>query len=292
MTKKNPLARASDPIKALADAIKRLSHRHPTHRVFSDFVELSAIAIHNSVEPRDSERWQRREARYFQIIKTYSKEELSSFTELLALLTDALSAGPADVLGQLFMALELGSHWIGQFFTPIELAKLMARMTLGTPTAEDIEARGGFIALNEPACGSGCMVLAFADAMAESHLNYQQQLHVTAQDLDITAVHMAYVQLSLMHIPAVILHGNSLMVEVRDYWLTPAHILGRWDYRLARRAAAALPPHRSDAVCDSAESDQGEGSPDGEAPVALDGLASVSASIARSRLDRTQLALF
>lgn len=64
--------------------------------------------------------------------------------------------------------------------------------------------------------------------------NYQQHMHVVAQDLDEKAVHMAYVQLSLMHIPAVVIHGNTLSLEERARWYTPAHILGGWGWRLAR----------------------------------------------------------
>lgn len=50
---------------------------------------------------------------------------------------------------------------------------------------------------------------------------------------------MAYVQLSLLHIPAVVYHGNSLTVETWSTWRTPAHVLGFWDVRLRRAGDAA-----------------------------------------------------
>ncbi|GBQ21633.1 hypothetical protein AA12717_0951 [Gluconacetobacter sacchari DSM 12717] len=51
-------------------------------------------------------------------------------------------------------------------------------------------------------------------------------MHVTAIDVDPRAAHMAFVQFSLLHIPATVIVGNSLTLETREYWFTPAHILG------------------------------------------------------------------
>jgi len=49
---------------------------------------------------------------------------------------------------------------------------------------------------------------------------------------------MAYVQLSLLHVPAVVIHGDMLLLEEYGHWHTPAHILGGWRYRLAADAPA------------------------------------------------------
>ena len=46
---------------------------------------------------------------------------------------------------------------------------------------------------------------------------------------------MAYIHFSLLHIPAIVVHGNSLTLEEWDHWATPAHILGFWDHRLKNR---------------------------------------------------------
>jgi hypothetical protein len=81
-------------------------------------------------------------------------------------------------------------------------------------------------------------------AMQERGLNYQRDVHVTAIDLDSTAAMMAYVQLSLMHVPAVVVHGNTLTLEQYSQWFTPAHIMDNWSSRLSRsraeRAAEAM----------------------------------------------------
>ena len=41
------------------------------------------------------------------------------------------------------------------------------------------------------------MVIAMAEAMGKAGINYQQHLHVVAQDVDSRAVHMCFLQLSL-----------------------------------------------------------------------------------------------
>lgn len=92
--------------------------------------------------------------------------------------------------------------------------------------------RDGFVTISEPACGAGGMVIACADALHDAGRNYQQSMHATCIDIDQRCVHMTYVQLSLLNIPAIVVHGNALSVEAWGTWFTPAHILGGWGARL------------------------------------------------------------
>lgn len=144
-----------------------------------------------------------------------------------------LEEGHRDVLGELFMQMGLGDQWKGQFFTPYALAYLMAEMSM-QDAAQVIEEKG-FITLLEPAAGAGCMVIAAAAALRDQGINYQQHLHATAIDIDQTACHMAYIQLTLLHVPAIVVHGNALFPDKEyGHWVTPAHVLGAWDGRLKR----------------------------------------------------------
>lgn len=90
--------------------------------------------------------------------------------------------------------------------------------------ARTIEKKG-YITVCEPCIGSGGMVLGAAKAMANWKMNYQTQMLVTGIDIDMKCVQMAYLQLSLLGIPAVIIHGNNLTNEVWSRWYTPAYIL-------------------------------------------------------------------
>lgn len=213
--------------------MRGLAHRHDLWRVFSDFCEISAVSIANAVD-RPNPQSAAREARYMEIVKAYSKDELPEFSKMLYYLTEALSCSMDDVLGEVFMEMDLGSKWHGQFFTPYEICRLMASLNVGDELKAMI-ARRGFVTANEPACGGGAMMIAMAEEMQAAGINYQQCLHVTAQDLDLKAVHMAYIQLSLLHIPAVVVHGNTLTNEQRSHWFTPAHIMGGWNWRLRAR---------------------------------------------------------
>ncbi|WP_205921948.1 class I SAM-dependent methyltransferase [Rhizobium leguminosarum] len=111
---------------------------------------------------------------------------------------------------------------------------MMAKINVGS--AEDLQKhinQRGYITAQEPAVGAGATIIALAEAIKDLGINYQQHLHVTAIDVDPRAVHMAYIQFSLMHIPAQVIVGDTLRLEFREDWFTPAHIMGFWSGRLA-----------------------------------------------------------
>jgi hypothetical protein len=228
----------ADSIKAMGKLLRACQPRHDLYTLFSDCMETVAIAISNSVDLRQRET---REARYLEIVRRYERPVIETFAKILAEVTLALETAPGDVLGRLFGELALGNAARGQFFTPYEVSVAIAKMTLGN--GEDARAlieRHGFVSAMEPACGSGGMVIALAQAMRERGINYQRHLHVTAIDIDPRAAHMTYIQLSLLHVPAVVIIGNSLTLEHRETWYTPAHILGGWNAKIARRRSDAL----------------------------------------------------
>ncbi len=228
-----PPVSARDHQKALVKLITELSYRHSQWQVFSDFVEMGALSISNAVDLAQCEK---REARYMEIVKRYKPDELAKFPEMLALLTLALDEEMDDVLGRTFHDLELHNKWSGQFFTPYHLCRMMAKMTLADNVEARIEERG-FVSAMEPAAGSGAMVIALAQEMRDAGINYQRHLHITAVDVDPKCVHMAYLQFALLHIPAIIIHGNSLSLEEYGHWYTPAHIMDGWKWKLRRQPA-------------------------------------------------------
>lgn len=218
--------------KSLIKLLETASRRRHLWDVFGDFVEMAALSLANAVDLAQRDR---REETYLRLIARYEPDEQQLFPKMLGELVCALEYGPDDVLGKVFGELDLGNSARGQFFTPFEVCSLMAGLIVGdgADMRERIKQRG-FITLNEPAAGAGAMVIAMAQAMQYAGLNYQQDLHVTAQDIDSRAVHMAYVQLSLMHVPAIVILGNTLALEEREHWYTPAHILGFWNQKLRR----------------------------------------------------------
>lgn len=212
--------------------IEKNSSRQSTWQVFQDFVAISAISIRNAVDKTEFEKY---EAEYLNIVKRYDRSEIDEFPRMLGELVLALEDNMTDILGVIFSKLGLGNKWKGQFFTPDHVCQLMAAISFSDQIEAQITDKG-FITLSEPAVGGGAMVIASARHMKAQGVNYQQHLHVTAVDVDIRSVHMAYIQFSLLHIPATIIHGNTLLLEEWSHWQTPAHILGNWDWKLRLRS--------------------------------------------------------
>jgi hypothetical protein len=204
-------------------------HRH-RYEVFRDFVHMSAFALMNAWPYTRSEAI---EAEFESIKAKYSADEFVGFTRLLAMLQELLEPEPRDILGQLYMSLDLGNQNAGQFFTPPEVSELMARMIF---SEDDLLGGKSFVTLSEPACGAGGMVLAFVKIMIEMKLNPMQCVWVQAQDVDRTAALMCYIQLSLWGVPAAVVVGNTLLGEKREVFHTIGHHLGGWKWRLARQA--------------------------------------------------------
>ena len=206
-------------------------HKH-RYEVFRDFVTVAALSVHNSYR---GPSYDELEAEYLQIAGRYARDELEGFARLLGILVALLDAEPKDILGQLCMTLELGNTNTGQFFTPPEVSELMAQVTYG----EELKMLNKpFITVWEPACGAGGMVLAFVKVMLSHGHDPAKRLWVQCQDVDRTAALMCYLQLSLWNVPGVVIVGNTLAMETREVFYTPAHQLGFWSHRLHRHWAS------------------------------------------------------
>lgn len=194
--------------------------------VFDDFVEMMALSFRNAVQ---REGHAERESRYLQIAGRYSAEQLDRFATAIALVVQTMEEEPTDVLGRVYMELELGNEHLGQFFTPFDVSTLMAELVVDDLIAK-IEA-DGYTELYEPACGAAAMIIATTQVLRQRGIDYQQQLLVTAEDVSSQAVHMAYIHLTLLHVPAVVHRRNTLTQETFDSWPTLAYVMGGWRYR-------------------------------------------------------------
>lgn len=212
----------------MIEIIKKIAYKESLYTVYSDFIELSALSISNTCDFVNRDR---REKQYKKIIEKYG-ESGKLFQELFSELVVEMDKGFNDVLGSLYMELELGNKNTGQFFTPYHLAQVSARMIF-KQTESQIKEKG-FISLHEPSVGGGAMVIALAEEMFKKGYNPQTQLVVNCNDIDLKGVYMSYVQLSLLGIPAVVNHANSLNLEVFDTFRTPFYILGMWEQKERR----------------------------------------------------------
>ena len=209
---------------SLFNSIARDRHRYT---VFSDFAVMAGIALHNAIPVCRSEAL---EKEYLAIAGRYSKAEMESFSELLANLVVLMDVEPRDILGELCAELELGNLKNGQFFTPHEISVLIAKITFSGVFGR-LEKKP-FLMANDPACGAGGIILAFAGEMIRNKINPAEKLFVQCIDIDRVMAFMCYVQLSLWNIPAEIIVGNTLTMEWREVYYTPAYYLWNWDFRL------------------------------------------------------------
>jgi hypothetical protein len=256
------MSAAAQHRKNLAKLLQEASRRRHLWDAFADFVEMAALSVANTLPNLD---WDDREKRYQAIQKRYEPDELELFPRMLAELVLGLEAEPHDMLGMVFGELDLGNAARGQFFTPYHVCKLMADLTVDERMTGIVQHRG-FVTVQEPAVGAGAMVIAMSQAMREKGLNYQKALHVTAIDVDSRAVHMAYLQFSLLHIPAVVVLGNALTLEQRECWYTPAHAMGWWDSKLHRGYAFGTPAAAEAELVSNAEGFVQEAAPSPASP--------------------------
>lgn len=214
-----------DYIKEFTSTLEALDRSKNISTVFLDFLTLSMCSL-----AQPFYRSQNIEQRYKNTICNYTKEQAEEFSKLLALLISALEKKHQDFLGQVFSANNFGNARKGQFFTPYHVSKLMAQINF-----TDIEnqlAENNFVTLAEPCCGSGGIIIAFAEILKEQGYNYQHQLFVKAIDIDETCFKMAYIQLSILGIPARVMLGDTLAWKFQKVLYTPLYFVNGFEYKL------------------------------------------------------------
>jgi type I restriction-modification system DNA methylase subunit len=210
---------------------------HQMWELWQDSMIMFACSISNAVDARYRAE---REEMYMKLISKYTSEHQQTFPKIFGEIVRQLETNPEqDFLGDLYMTLELGSHWHGQFFTPYHVCQMMAKAQLGEPihNAEDVQP----ISVLDCACGGGALLIAagheFRRSISGTGLNAQDYIVLHAQDLSQVSAMMCYLQLSLLGFAAKIKIGDSLMNPLlesdngSDIWYTPVWFSGIWSVR-------------------------------------------------------------
>lgn len=211
-------------------------------QVWSDMVYMMAASISNLV---DKSNFKSREEHYLAIAKHYNERQMDCFAKIFAEIVLELEERPEqDLLGELYMALELGNAHNGQFFTPYDVCRAMASISNDNIKAR-IE-RDHWISVNDPACGAGALLVAFANECRRPgvDINYQTSVLFVAQDIDMVAGLMCYIQLSLLGCPGYVAIANTLTnpctsIDGRGLiprhgehiWYTPFYFREEWHWR-------------------------------------------------------------
>lgn len=222
------------------------SYGYSRWNAFTDFLELSAIAIANCdtiVTPKKVV--DEREERYKRTISKYKKDAQPLFAQMLAELVEEMETycpnHLTDILGELFHELEFNDEWKGQFFTPQNVCDAIGILNFGD--CDKVIQEKGFVTLNDPCCGGGALILGAANGMRKAGLNPNKQLLTVAGDVDERCVHMCYIQLSLYGLPAIVQWQNALSQEILGAsWYTPVFVAYGWFWKMHRAFDEPTPP--------------------------------------------------
>lgn len=233
------------PRNEISKILNRIQGRD-NYSVIRDFFEMSAISVRNNVDfSRERESYERR---YMEIASGYRKQELDTFAEALGVFMgwiDSAMKGDSpfrDFAGEIYMDSGTSNGKAGQFFTPYHVSKLMAECSFDKDKlkAEIAEDPDRVITIAEPTCGAGGLIVAAIDVLKDAGINYAWNAFVDCGDIDARCVHMTYLTLSLLGVPAVVRRGDALMLDYSETWYTPAYIFA-WPHFKSRLRGGKYP---------------------------------------------------
>ena len=193
--------------------IKLFSKTHQrslnTAEVFLDFLDYTASKL--GLESGDSSF-----LNDFEKIKDkLDKDIITKYDKIYLSIKKDINENINDYLGSIYMMIGRNNKSLGQFFTPWHIANLMSSIL----NIEEVQKEEKDIyTISDPTCGSGVILIANYNNIKNSKL--KENYVVIGQDLDINCVRMTYIQLSMLGVPAYVIHGNTLTNECRRVFIT------------------------------------------------------------------------
>lgn len=176
-----------------------------THDVFRDWLDLMVYAL------------QRDDDNYLKVVRRYRNDkpqgerEIDHFANAFCLLLKHMQQTNEEVLGELYMQWNISNKYRGQFFTPKNVARMMAQITQPAGSISD------------PACGSGIMLVESIKTMTNEHLD---EVVFVGQDLDLTCVKMTALNLLFFNVNGYVVQGDTLKMECNQVYQTKRSYLG------------------------------------------------------------------
>jgi type I restriction-modification system DNA methylase subunit len=229
----------NDYEKEFVSIIDKLCYSRQRWQVWEDLISAMACSISNVVD-RTPERLKQRVKELDAAVDRLGGTDIAG--RAFDIVVEALEHNPdQDFLGAMYMQLELGNHWTGQFFTPYCVSKMMAQITMGE-LKKQVEQKG-WVSICDPCIGGGAMLMAAANTAKEMGVNYQNHMLFVGQDIDRIVGMMAYIQLSLLGCPGYIVIADSITnpmkgdplipfeKEGQEFWYTPFYFSDTWNFR-------------------------------------------------------------
>lgn len=158
---------------------------------------------------------------YLKIMRDYRNEapvgqrEADHFAMAHACLLEYMGKTNNEALSGLYMEYAPNTN-IGQFFTSYNLSEAICNLTL-----TDIPKERKFT-VYDPTCGAGIFFIASAKIMT---LEENGRAIFIGQDLDINCCRMCALNLMFFNLNGVIIHGNTLSMQIKDTWATKRNVL-------------------------------------------------------------------
>ena len=162
---------------------------------FRNFCEMSYCALAKKTAANETQA-EKLEARYMSIVGSYkNKDDVRELPKLLSLNILGLNKGRCDFLGDIAGEIEVLDKKNGQFFTPYDISKMLALVSL--PDIDALIKEDGFFTVSDPAAGAGCMILACADIVEERGYDFSECMSVHVTELSKMTYYMLFIHAKL-----------------------------------------------------------------------------------------------
>lgn len=207
----------------ILNSIKKLGQKYGMDEVFKDVVICCAYALANNADFNE-----KRENEYLRIINKYLDNEKEEFPKILASLFNEYNttSEPIDILGDVYIDLGLFKKEVSQFFTPLPVCNLMAKITIDQEDKTQELNNKGYISVLDPTCGSGRLLYASYNELLNRKVD-NNKIILVGDDIDLTCCCITYIQLSLLGANAIVHHQNSLTNDIYDTFYTATYVLNK-----------------------------------------------------------------
>lgn len=191
--------KTKEVLKSFETYLEMISRAHDRYSVFDDFLTIVVCALSMGLK----------EDEYHKTIKKYTREELDLFVKAFAAILQYVAINElSDPFGGYYEEF-LSNGKNGQFFTPESVCNLMAQI-MYTPKAEEDTGEEKDKRVNDPACGSGRLLLSSAKMNRERYF--------IGCDISLTCCKMTLINLCLNGLRGEVLHMNTISYNIWCRW--------------------------------------------------------------------------
>lgn len=184
-------------LKSFAAYLEELAYHKSRFDIFNDFLTMMVCALSMG----------RKEEEYLRTVKGYSRDELNIFCKAFAAVVMEMEYHPlTDPFGDYFQEHISNGH-NGQFFTPNNVCDLMAGIVQGCNKRKE---DGSPKKINDPACGSGRLILSSA--------KYDRTSYFVGYDISETCCKMTLINMCLNSLQGEVHHMDTLRQTTWRQW--------------------------------------------------------------------------